>query len=73
MNRKALIARWKTATGQAQADEVIACLIAGRPFNDLGLDEHEGRVDLRSCRLLSLDGSSASRRWAGSSRSSVTS
>lgn len=47
MNRKALTDRWKTEAGQALADEVIARLIAGRPFHDLGLDDREGRVDLR--------------------------
>jgi uncharacterized protein YjbI with pentapeptide repeats len=50
MNRKALTDRWKTETGQAQADEVTARLIAGRPLHALGLDEHEGRVDLRFLR-----------------------
>lgn len=46
--RKALNDRWKTDSGQALAEEVVARLIAGRPLDDLGLPEHEGRSDLRS-------------------------
>lgn len=48
MSSNALNARWKTDSGQALAEDVIARLIAARPLNGLGLSEHDGRIDLRS-------------------------
>ena len=39
--------RWRTASGQALSEEVLARLMAGRPLDDLGLEKVEGRIDLR--------------------------
>lgn len=39
--------RWWTESGRALAEEALASLMAGRPLDGLGLDEHEGRIDLR--------------------------
>lgn len=47
MNRKALVDRWKTQSGQALATKVIARLVSGRRLDKLGLDRYEGRWDLR--------------------------
>jgi uncharacterized protein YjbI with pentapeptide repeats len=47
MSHKSLADRWRTETGQALAEKVLARLIAGRGLGDLNLGEHEGRVDLR--------------------------
>lgn len=44
---KALADRWRSEAGAALADEAIARLVAGRSLDGLGLDEHDGRVDLR--------------------------
>jgi uncharacterized protein YjbI with pentapeptide repeats len=43
----ALVERWRSETGAALADEIVARLLAGRDLDGLGLGEHEGRVDLR--------------------------
>src|SRR5262245_13811969 len=39
--------RWRGPEGERLADEVFARLLAGKSLDDLGLGEHEGRVDLR--------------------------
>jgi uncharacterized protein YjbI with pentapeptide repeats len=39
--------RWRTAEGQALAEEVLARLVAGRPLDELGLAKVDGRIDLR--------------------------
>jgi uncharacterized protein YjbI with pentapeptide repeats len=46
-NAKALTARWRSEPGATLAEEVVARLVAGRPLEGLGLDEYEGRIDLR--------------------------
>lgn len=38
---------WATAEGREQAEEVVACLVAGRPLAGLALGEVDGRADLR--------------------------
>lgn len=43
----ALRKRWESPEGQERAEEALACLLAGRPLSGLGLDEVDGRVDLR--------------------------
>ena len=45
--RAELAGRWRTPDGQSRAEEVIARLVVGRGLDGLGLDSHEGRVDLR--------------------------
>jgi uncharacterized protein YjbI with pentapeptide repeats len=42
-----LAARWRSESGAAKAEEAIARLVAGLSLAGLGLEEHEGRVDLR--------------------------
>lgn len=46
-SRKELAARWRSELGAARAEEVVARLVSGRSLDSLGLDEHDGRVDLR--------------------------
>jgi uncharacterized protein YjbI with pentapeptide repeats len=47
MTDRKLTARWRTDDGKALSEEVVARLLVGRPLGDLGLGEHDGRVDLR--------------------------
>lgn len=42
-----LARRWVTAAGRELAEEAVACLVAGRPLDGLGLGEVDGRADLR--------------------------
>lgn len=39
--------RWNTSDGRERAEEAIACLVAGRRLDGLGLDSVDGRLDLR--------------------------
>jgi uncharacterized protein YjbI with pentapeptide repeats len=43
-----LSARWQTNDGATLLDEALARLISGQTLTGLGLDEHEGRIDLRN-------------------------
>jgi uncharacterized protein YjbI with pentapeptide repeats len=45
--KKLLTERWRSEAGTLLAEEIVARLVAGRSLDGLGLDEHEGRVDLR--------------------------
>jgi uncharacterized protein YjbI with pentapeptide repeats len=47
IDRKALTDRWKTKSGQALAGKAMARLVAGRRVDKLGLEQHDGRLDLR--------------------------
>jgi uncharacterized protein YjbI with pentapeptide repeats len=47
MTRKDLAARWNTPEGERLAQVVFGRLLAGEPLTDLGLGEHDGRIDLR--------------------------
>ena len=42
---------WSDPSGRQLAREVVARLRRGRPLTDLGLGEHEGRIDLRGIPL----------------------
>jgi len=47
MTEKDLVGRWRTPDGERLAKEVFGRLTAGKSLRDLGLGEHDGRVDLR--------------------------
>ena len=47
MTEKDLAARWRTPEGERLAQDVFGRLLAGKPLTDLGLGEHDGRIDLR--------------------------
>ena len=47
MTDSKLAARWMTDDGKTLSEEIVARLLAGRPLTELGLGEHDGRVDLR--------------------------
>jgi hypothetical protein len=47
MAEKHLVARWQTPEGERLTKDVFGRLVAGQSLSDLGLGEHEGRIDLR--------------------------
>jgi uncharacterized protein YjbI with pentapeptide repeats len=50
-SRQTLRKRWRDGAGAERAAAVLERLQRGLPLNDLGLDEHEGRLDLRGLAL----------------------
>jgi uncharacterized protein YjbI with pentapeptide repeats len=48
---KPLSQRWSTAEGQKLAHEVVARLVKGRALDNLPLERHEGRIDLRGLQV----------------------
>jgi uncharacterized protein YjbI with pentapeptide repeats len=50
-SKKELTDRWRSGAGGLLAEEIVARLVTGRSTDGLGLDEHEGRLDLRCLPL----------------------
>src|SRR6266545_788074 len=47
MTERRLSQRWRTVDGAGLAAHVLSRLVTSEPLDDLPLDTHEGRVDLR--------------------------
>jgi uncharacterized protein YjbI with pentapeptide repeats len=52
MAETSLVTRWKTTGDQQLVQKILERLLSGKPLTDLGLGEHEGRVDLRGLPAL---------------------